>query len=378
MEWLVGIIALLSLSGCSADEEQLSPQEQSIPFGLLTNYLSPYEAVEAPEPKQSKGMTRAGWTPPVGFTEAPKPIPMGVFFTTSPATSDARRIWCNTNGEDVWMLSGEALTPGSYLLYGYMPYNAASVSIMPNSTYADGAVLVMNGLSCVASKDICVMVGAKDGTKDGIPADEVEGLQAGQFSCLMRSGGMGNQNYLFLLFEHLYIALRFRFRVDTDYDRIRTIHLKKLELSACTNNTYSTPKKEKLNATVRLLANNTGDSPIQSVAFEYDPESASMSPIQLIKDEVVLQTGENWITKDAYVPQNSQYFILRSTYDVYDKMGNLIRKNCIAENKLDILSILKLASLERGHEYILKLTVAPTYAYKLSDEDIDSPSVILE
>lgn len=375
MEWLVGIAALLSLGGCSADEEQLSPQEQSIPFGLLTSYLSPYEAVEAPEPRQSKGVTRSGWTPPAGFTEAPEPIPVGAFFTTPPATSDARRIWCNTNGaEDVWLLSGESLDPGSYHLYGYMPYNAASVTIMPNGTYDEGAVLVMNGLNNVSSKDVCVMVGAKEGTS----ADDVEDLQAGQFSCLMRSGGPGNSNYLFLLFEHLYVALRFRFRVDTDYDRIRTIHLKRLELTACTSNTYRTLKKETINATVRLQANNTGDSPIQSVAYENNPGSPTMSPILLNKEEVVLQTGENWKTMDAYVPQNSQYFILRSTYDVYDKMGNMIRKNSVAENKLDILSILKTASLERGHEYILKLTVAPTYVYKLSDEDVDSPAAVLE
>ena len=70
-------------------------------------------------------------------------------------------------------------------------------------------------------------------------------------------------------------------------------------------------------------------------------------------------------------------YMLRTTYNVYDSKGNLIRKDCQAENKLT-LSFEKhqgKTSLDVGEKYTFNLTVNPTYLYVLSDPDLDNPSL---
>ena len=62
------------------------------------------------------------------------------------------------------------------------------------------------------------------------------------------------------------------------------------------------------------------------------------------------------------------YMKITSTYDVYDKKGNLMRE-CTVENKLKAMNV------NHGMEYTVTLTVAPTYLYVLSDEDLNNPTI---
>ena len=68
-------------------------------------------------------------------------------------------------------------------------------------------------------------------------------------------------------------------------------------------------------------------------------------------------------------------YILRSTYDVYDKQNNLIRKGCVAENTIVPQERFNIKQFNRGHKYTLRLTVMPTYLYMLSEPDLNNPSV---
>lgn len=373
------ILALMALAGCSSDVV-VSPAEEGKGMPLeLVGFTSPYESVEtddAQRPKQT-AWTRA-WAPPSGYVIPAEHEAIGAFFTKSPSISDSYRVYYK-DGEDKWYLKGvkgseDELTPGSYQLYGYIPYNAADVSIAPNTDYDDGAVLTLTDLKSVMTQDVCVLVGAKDGTG----AETVTGLQTGHFGCTMRSGGPGNENFLFMLFDHIYAALSLRFRMDDEYAKLRTIHLKQLILTAYTDNTFTSLKKKKMTATVALKKNDDDLSPIQSISFEDDYESGDMEPITIFTGEEILRTGENWTEEIAYVPYTSDSYVLRSIYDVYDKQGNLIRQNCAAENTITPLAILNLANLERGKKYILKLTIAPTYLYVLSDPDLDNPKVVVD
>ena len=53
---------------------------------------------------------------------------------------------------------------GTYYLYGYIPKeDAEGVTISPNDTYHNGAVLTINGLNAVTPSDVCVIIGAKNG-----------------------------------------------------------------------------------------------------------------------------------------------------------------------------------------------------------------------
>lgn len=380
---LMGLIALMALVGCTSDTVVVSPAEEGkgTPLGLV-GFMSSYESVEKDDAQKSKplGWTRAvtPWSPPSGYVKPAEHEAIGAFFTKSPSTSDPYRIYYKEE-EDKWYLKGvkgseDELTPGDYQLYGYMPYNAADVSVAPNTDYADGAVVTLNGLKSVMTQDVCVMVGAKDGTD----AETVTGLQTGHFGCTMKSGGTGNENYLFMLFDHIYAALSFRFRMDEKYAELRTIHLKQLMLTAYTDNTFTSLKKKNMTATIALKKNDDDLSPIQSISFEDDDESGDMEPITIFTGEEVLGTGDDWTDDIAYVPYTADSYVLRSIYDVYDKQGNLIRQNCAAENMITPLAILNLANLERGKKYILKLTIAPTYLYVLSDPDLDNPTVVVD
>lgn len=377
---LIGLVGLMALvGGCSGELEE--PAVQGVVVHLA-GLVTPFQEVEedgangANEANGANGSygTRADWLPG-GFVEASPNPSLGVFFTKdSPAPfCEERRFWYGSDAQ--WRMSEEVLE-GSYLLYGYAPYNAADASLTTSTTYAGGATLTLTGLSTVMTKDVCAIVGAKDGTAGDTPASP--GLQVGQFGCQMHSGEE-TKNYLFLLLDHLYSAFHFRFRVHEDYAQLRTIKLRRLELTAYTNNTFTTRMKEHLDATVTLQANTTGASPIQSVEFG-TAYGNQMQPVIIFDGEETLPSGKDqygqYIYTDeiGFVPSLGNCYILRSTYDVYDKQENLIRKGCTAENKINPRAILSAETLERGKMYALRLTVTPTYLYVLSEPDLDNPT----
>ena len=244
---LIGLMALMGLVGsCTSEvvvpeEPVVEPvveteEEQGVPIGLEC-YVRDFGAYEPDEANGAKGMTRAepSWMP-YGYSTfigtGSKAI--GAFFTMdSPASSkEKKRIWYHTD-EKKWYIEGKDITTGDFYIYGYMPFNAADVDVAPNTvggvtSYEKGAIMTFKDMKSVMTKDICVIVGASHGTS----ATEPEGLQIGKFGlCNMKSGeGSGNENYLFLLMEHLYAKLEFCFRVDAEYAALRTIKLRKVEL----------------------------------------------------------------------------------------------------------------------------------------------------
>ena len=60
-------------------------------------------------------------------------------------------------------------------------------------------------------------------------------------------------------------------------------------------------------------------------------------------------------------------------YDVYDRKGNLVRKDCEATNTLP--KSLGISSLKAGERQPIALTVAPTYLGVLSDPDLNNPDI---
>ena len=92
--------------------------------------------------------------------------------------------------------------------------------------------------------------------------------------------------------------------------------------------------------------------------------------------------SDTWSESLGFVPKVSSYYPLESTYDVYDNNrttehpdGNLIRSQCVAVNKIDILRLFNMATLNRGYVYTIKLKIEPTYLYMLSEPDLDNPTV---
>lgn len=397
---LCGLFMLLLLAACSGEQiegpaqepttepvEEPEPEsaEEGIPL-YLRGYVSPYTEVAG-------AMTRAFSL--AGYVEPTEYVPIGAFFTNDARETkvEQRRILHNKNKEDdsdEWYYTPPVpIATDNYQLYGYMPYNAAKVTIEPNPTYAEGATLHFSGMNIITTKDICVMVGAKHGTDADSPVEDEEGkilLKTGNFDCSMNYavGGDGAANYLFLLFDHLYASISFRFRVDETYAKLRTIHLKKLQLTAHYNDTYNAPKKKEMEATVVLRKTSDGSSPIQSFTVTETEGSDYVGMEKIFEGDIEL-TSDHWSESiayvpysNAYVPPTSTYYVLRSTYDVYDRKGNLIRLNNVAENKLDPFHIFNVHEIQRGKQYVLKLIINPTYLYQLSDPDLDNPTLVIE
>ena len=372
-------LGALCLVGCTG-EHLVEPAEETKPEPVeiqepvekqktplyLTGYVAPYGNAD-------EALTRA-FTIPEGYVVPTEYMPIGAYFTRDIPGEDPqveeRRI-LHSSVDNKWYYTPPIEIPDNdYQLYGFMPYNSADVTITPNTKYADGATLYLRGMNIVSTKDVCVMVGAKHGTDAETP---VSPLLTGNFDCHMFNGA-GTANYLFLLFDHLYASISFRFSVAGDYAKLRTIHLKKLQLTAYTDAAFEHPRKREVNATVVLRKTTNGSSPIQSITFE-ENGSELVDNETFFNDDIEL-TPVNWSEEIAYVPYTgSYYYVLRSTYDVYDKKGNLIRLNSVAENKINLRHILNISDMQRGKKYVLKLTIRPTYLYQLSDQDLDNPSV---
>lgn len=380
---LIGLLALVS--ACTADEELTT--EQAAPIEL-TNYVAGYKATKASRasrasmaPMASMAPTPPAWVP-AGFSqdESGSHPAIGVFLTQDGEEPIAAKIYYASDKK--WRIKDLPENFGIYHFYGYVPKDAATASIAPNGTYSDGAVLTLEGLSPVSGKDVCIVVGAKDGTS----ASTVEGLEVGKFDVNVKSGGgSGNENFLFVLYDHLYAAIKFQFKVEPTYAELRTIKIKTLEMTVYTDNEFTTKMKESITNTITLTKN--GRSPMVDEAdYQADPSPVTETPsgedmdsVRFFhsEDEPVELNSSEWRgNMISYVTKNLKYFVLRTTFDVYDSKGHLTRQDCVAENKVDAEQYL--GALKRGYMYTLKFTVNPTYLYMLSEYDLDNPTITLE
>lgn len=376
---LMGLVSLWCLVGCSDDQEQRGRQVTLEAQPLIQPYHEDWPSSAA------RAMGQRAWSPPSGYTTYESFTAMfaeqtdlyqksiGIYFTQDAVTPEPGTFYYN-DYDSKWHFNADMeLETSTYYLYGYIPKEAVeSATISGNSSFSQGAVLTLNGLNTVTHNDISVVVGAKNGTDE----DTDGGLTVGNFAVEAKATGSGS-NHIFLLFDHLYSAMRFSFKVDADYAKLRTIKLRKLELTAFNSNS-STKLKAKYNATITLQA---GASPIQSVVFTQDETSADVAYEPLYSgDAVTLDPTTPTSFMGGFVPGRNTTFRLRSTYDVYDRQGNCIREGCEAVNNIDLRTIFSITPMElqRGHIYTINMTVRPTYLYVLSEPDLDNPSLKIE
>ena len=417
----LSILGIMGLWGCSEEED--NRQHVTFEVESLTRTFDEKQpvagaaglagAAEATGATGATGNAETGWhftrtwDPPTGYTTYEGAIAnlfpeqvnlfyksIDVFFTQNDETPLQGTFSYKTTSNS-WRIDTD-LEATTYYLYGYIPKEvtesatiSSSGTANDNSNYTNGAVLTLNGMKTVTHSDVCVIVGAKNGTSD----DNDGGLTVGDFTVSAKatssSGATGN--HIFLLFDHLYSALRFNFRVDAGYAELRTIKLTKLELIAYQSNS-STKLKAKYNATI-TLESNPGSSPITNIVFTPDDSSADVAYEPIYSGaEVTLpsgkypagdpQAGQDMYTSflGCFVPGRNTNFKIRTTYNVYDKQNNLIRKGCQAENAINMRSIFNMTAteLERGHMYSLSITVEPTYLYVLSEPDLDNPTIKIE
>ena len=341
----IGILLIATamlLNACSSDD----PGAQTVttvnePVGKevrLVSYTSPFTDKELSHRAAPTGFT--AYTPD-------KRTNMGIYMllTEDWANPQEKRITYS----DRWHAYFDVTADKTYTVYGYMPKTEGMSSSLTKST-DNAATLTITGIKPITTDDICIITGVKDTD---------EGLKEGQFSWY---SPVGVENYLIhILMDHLYASVRFSMKVDAEYALLRTIKLKSMTLS-----TY----KESVDATVTLTHNTTGASPISGVT--YTASGSSDAVVIFNSDEGTALDKTTPLAIDAcFAPTLSGNLTLVSTYDVYDRYGNLIRKDCSATNMIPDLEA------SRGQRVQLNLTVNPTYLYVLSDPDLDSPTVVV-
>ena len=210
------------------------------------------------------------------------------------------------------------------------------------------AYFTISNIKPITTDDICIITGVK-------AADE--GLKEGQFSWYWP---IGDDNYkIYILMDHLYAAVLFRLKIDAEYASLRTIKLKTMTLSTDNGS---------VNATITLTHNNTGASPISNVNFA---ASGSSDAVLVFNSDAgtALDKDTPVDINACFAPTLSNNLTIVTTYDVYDRKGNLIRENSTATNKLPDLAAV------RGQKVQVNLTVNPTYLYVLSEPDLDNPTI---
>ena len=281
-------------------------------------------------------------------------------------------------------LKENSIAEGVYYLYGYIP-NTSGITFNitdrsgnngTGANYEAGAKVVLQNVPTVMPKDLCVVIGAKNGTDK----ETVAGLRRGDFAYTATaiSKTSGDGNFVFLLFDHLYAALRVKMRVYGDYDELRTIKLKKLYLSTKAGETTS---KDKYTITVNLQANDGSSSPITGISYDLDPTGNTIGEDGLSfwsSDAGETLTTDFKSFTGHFMPSGITTLVLTSEYDVYDKKGNLIRKDCEATNTMVLSSLISEQTYtQRGRRYTVNMTIQPTYLYVMSDPDLNNPTVVV-
>ena len=391
-----GLLLTMFLLGCSDDPELDNRQTVTFEAQPSATEFVQEDGTSDARPVETMGVTRA-WTPPDGYYlyDAPDAATITnnavyrLFLEQKNMFYKSIEVFFTRNGNDPqngtftyktsdskWHLNMDIPETGYYYVYGYIPKEVANdATIAGNSS---GAVLTIEGIKTVTHSDVCVIVGAKEGQVDG-----VTGLTTGQFAVNAQQAQIGSSagghNYIYLLFDHLYSALAFNFTIDATYNDLRTIKLRKLELIGYAD-ANETNIKARYNIEIKLKSNTTGTSPIEEVTFTPDPTSGDLAfePIYEYKTadpEIVLNPVTPTAFLGCFVPGQNTYFKLRSTYDVFDKEGNLIRKGCIADNTINLKEKFDTYSTLRGQMFQITLKVQPTYLYVLSEPDLDNPTL---
>ena len=370
---LIGLVGLVGLvGGCTSEVQEGQESRQTLE---LVPFSSSFLEVEPMG-------TRAG--------SLPKDyVPFGSLYTTAPANSDIG-VWMtpeNTttlqnfiykSGSD-WKSQVTVESGRTYYIYGFMPNTGTENASIASTNYANGATITLTNYPTVTSNDISAIVGLRKRTGSETITALSEDVSLGSFTYTATTEGSGTGNTVFILLKHLYAGLRFSARLDAEYHKVRDIYVTNVELIG-----KSIPLTGDL--TVTLTANSTGADPsaisvnttgkttgdVTATLYEVDSNDPTDKGYQL-----TVEKPSNFIGCFAFGNVCSA-FTLKTTYDVYDKKGNLIRKGCTAENEINILNkfnITNTSTILPGKIYTINLLVQPTYIYVLSEPDIDNPTI---
>lgn len=264
-----------------------------------------------------------------------------------------------------------------YYIYGFAPASAAQSCVITSDDYSQGATMTLTGLSAVTADDICVLVGVQQVDNNTVGPDIRDGVfwYQGQFGFTGRSKdeNQNNQNFACLMLDHIFAGIDFELKVAEEYDELRTIKLKKMELGMMGG--------ESVNITLKLQANNTQETPITEVTENVN--NGTQTTVLFEDEEGKALSTDVYSIPGCFWPSLDKQLTLTTTYDVYDKKGTRVREDCTATNNIDIGTLRDTTTGEiiktgRGTQAVVSLTIRPTYLYQLSEPELDNPSVSVE
>ena len=387
---IIGLIGLMGLMGCSKDEASVkapgtSTEVEVASFVTLIDEVDgsnrAYGANGAYGADGAYGAHRA-WEIPSGFVAYEDGVqPIGIAFTQN---DHEPMIGSFFKSSDKWRTDLENIAAStSYYLYGYIPHQTAiNYSITDyngaNGAYSEGAIMKLEKVPTVMPNDLCVVIGAKHGTDrehDG-NNDGTNRLRMGDFEFTSASSASGN--YLFLLFDHLYAALKVNISIYADYAKLRTIKLKSLQLSTQAGDETT---RQRTDITIKLRATDGSVNPIENIAYDQPttPYPAIDGGLEFWSNSAgtALTTAPQPFI-GHFMPLGITRLSLTSIYDVYDTKENLIRKDCKVTNSVLLSALFSgQTQTERGKRYTINMTIQPTYLYMLSEPDLDNPTVVV-
>ena len=331
-----------------------------IGWGCLFIGCTGSDTNESPgEPLRIVGMTRSG-----DETDVSGSMSVQLFLddgNTTPIPSDILTYPTSTT-------TSLRVKPGAdYQVFGFLPSDANALSDDTNGNSSvtvnrqeNTATLTIENLAPLSTKDVCVVIGVKGKLA---PNEKVVPGSFKYHAPENTEEGFG----VSLLVDHLFAAMDFNLSVDATYDAIRTIKLKKVVMKST--------GAQKVTAVITLTMNNNGTNPITNIEF---------TPSGTAQDELILYKSEQGTALDVTTPIEFTGFYgagisslgstlsIESTYDIYDKDGNLIDKDRKAVNNLATV----LSEITRGKKVKLNMKVIPTYLYVLSDSDAEFVQVI--
>lgn len=349
---LIGVL----LAACSDDSDRDDGETDVVQLVAYSQGMTDLEPVAT-----TRGI-------PAGYHEYTGPSSIGVYSTSPDVAPSSVRTFSYDEVKNQWNSLVSTKLGLRYYIYGYMPASSVIHCAISKRTGTDmdfskGAVLTFSDLPPVLSEDFCVVTGVQQ-----LETKETEvNLVPGVFTFVGQSTG---SNFACLMLDHLYSCVKFRFLVNTDYDKLRTIKLKKVELKTTQAGSYPLTVTMKAGENYEVA---WGDA----TGLTNDYVSLPVSEGGVILSATEAKEVEGYFAPKTDVANN---LVLQCTYDVYDKNvttehpeGNLIRHNCVAVNKLPATKL----TAETNKRTVLTLTVNPTYLYMLSDPDLDNPTITI-
>lgn len=349
---LIGVL----LAACSDDSDRDDGETDVVQLVAYSQGMTDLEPVAA-----TRGI-------PAGYHEYTGPSSIGVYSTSAEVAPSSVRTFNYDEYKHQWNSLVSTKLGVDYFIYGYMPASSVIHCAISKRTGTDmdfskGAVLKFSDLPPVLSEDFCVVTGVQQLNSK---TDDVN-LTPGVFKFVGKSTG---NNFACLMLDHLYSCVKFKFLVNTDYDKLRTIKLKKVELKTTQAGSYPLTVTMKAGENYEVA---WGDA----TGLTNDYVSLPVSEGGVILSATEAKEVDGYFAPKTDVANN---LVLQCTYDVYDKNvttehpeGNLIRHNCVAVNKLPATKL----TVETNKRTVLTLTVNPTYLYMLSDPDLDNPTITI-